>query len=417
MFAFVALATVFAITAASLSAQIEVQAIPAKRFVESMGVNLHMEYTDSGYADVAAVQTDLAYLGIKFVRDNIPEITWGPAGQGVAAIHAVASRDIKFNICVRSPDLSYDLNQLLALETFHPGMIASVEGPNEINNSPFSYQGLQGQSAADQFQKDLFRSVRTTAKLRTLPVYYFTGGQQVTGPSLTGQADFANAHPYPRSGEPPRHWLIGDFQNDYTNLGSIPKVITETGYYTLPSSSDWGGVDDVTQAKLLLTTYFAAAQLGIYRTYVYQLLDAYADSTGADIDKHFGFFDVDNVAKPSAVAIHNLTRYLNDSETGIQRSLRYTLTGLPSTGYSLLLSKSDDSFVLAVWNEVQVWDESRKEPVQSPSITAQLCLPRRATLQTFDPLTRATETIAKTAICSAINVADHPTLISIKENQ
>ena len=39
-------------------------------FINSLGVNVHVEYTDGKYADATTTIADLAYLGIDHVRDH-----------------------------------------------------------------------------------------------------------------------------------------------------------------------------------------------------------------------------------------------------------------------------------------------------------------------------------------------------------
>ncbi len=99
-------------------------------------------------------------------------------------------------------------------------------------------------------------------------------------------------------------------------------VLTEAGYYSLPGGGSWGGVDLTTQAKpRLLNLLFDAAKLGVSRTYLYQLLDAYPDPSNTDMEKHFGLFDINNKPKPVAAAIHNLTTILADSGSVGRRRL------------------------------------------------------------------------------------------------
>src|ERR1700733_7877861 len=43
----------------------------AAAFDQSIGVNVHMAYTWSPYANVTAVENDLAYLGVNHVRDEL----------------------------------------------------------------------------------------------------------------------------------------------------------------------------------------------------------------------------------------------------------------------------------------------------------------------------------------------------------
>ena len=190
-------------------------------------------------------------------------------------------------------------------------------------------------------------------------------------------------------------------------------MITETGYYTLPQSREWGGVDEQTQAKELLTLYFDAAKQGVSVTYVYQLLDAYPDPNGNNLEAHFGLFRLGNTAKPAVEAIHNLTRFLADVGTA-PRSLVYRLDRLPATGNSLLLNKADGSFILAVWNEAPVWDAARLMPLNPSPVDVTVTLGSAASVDAYDPLTGVTLALGASATSVAVSVPDHPILLMIK---
>src|SRR5690606_16806296 len=135
-------------------------------------------------------------------------------------------------------------------------------------------------------------------------------------------------------------------------------VLTEAGYYSLPGGGSWGGVDLQTQAKLTLNLLFDAAKLGVERTYLYQLLDAYADPSNTDMEKHFGLFDINNNPKPVAKAIHNLTTILADTGAAAGGNFDYSVSGLPTSGSVSVLQKSSGAYDVVVWNEPDIWNET-----------------------------------------------------------
>src|SRR5215469_10099574 len=67
---FCLLATILA-GAATLSAQVRIQAHAADRFINSMGVNVHMEYTNTPYGNYALINERLRELGMRHIRDEI----------------------------------------------------------------------------------------------------------------------------------------------------------------------------------------------------------------------------------------------------------------------------------------------------------------------------------------------------------
>ena len=397
----------------SLSGQTSVKSTTARSFLDSLGVNVHVEYTDGKYANVVQVLEDLKYLGITHVRDAVPRPgTWKPPGQGVAAMRSLAAAGIKFDIVVGDPDLQTDLAQLTSLETYHAGMLSAVEGPNEINNWPIKYGGANGETAAKKFQSDLYKAIHGSTLLNRLPVFYMTGAAAVSLQRDNGMADSINIHPYPQNGDPPGEIIRQAFSLAYPGA-TIGRVVTETGYYTQPESRVWGGVGGFAQAKGTLAAYFEAANQGSSATYIYQLLDAYVDPSGKNNDYHFGLFEYDTVAKPAAIAVHNLTKFLADTAS-LPRTLTFALDNLPVSGRSLLLSKSDGSFVIAAWNAVPFWDERKKAAIDSAPIKAHLSLAKPADVDIFDPLTGYKDSLF-TGTNFTVEIPDHPVLISVKE--
>jgi hypothetical protein len=192
-----------------------------------------------------------------------------------------------------------------------------------------------------------------------------------------------------------------------------PFAITETGYHTLTGSEGREGVDEMTQAKLLLDTYADAAQLGSKATDVYSLLDAYPDPSGTDQGAHYGLFRFDNSPKPAATAIHNLTSILQDSGPDSSSfsagSLAYSVTGLPDTGHTELTEKSSGAFQVMIWNEPPVWDPRSDQPIANSSNSVTVDLGQNFQMvQVFDPLQSADAVqILHNVSALSLNLSDH----------
>jgi len=167
-------------------------AIRTGTFIDSLGVNTHMAYTDTPYVSETNVASDLAYLGISNIRDEVPNADNGTAAQ--TSLEALAKAGIKEDLFIGNTEttLPPDLTQLNALEAANPGSIDAVEGPNEINNAPVTYNGLTGQDAATAMQADIYSMVKSDSALNTASVFDFTGSTAaIATPSgtLTAQAD------------------------------------------------------------------------------------------------------------------------------------------------------------------------------------------------------------------------------------
>jgi hypothetical protein len=297
----------------------------------------------------------------------------------------------------------------------HPGAIAAIEGPNEINNFPITYNGLTGANAAIAFQNDFYAAAKADPALRDVPIYSFTLG---AGAIPTGGYDAVSIHPYSHWGKQP--WAI-----EQKALGAAPSgagvEFTELGFSTLPSNSEWG-VDKLTQAKLTLNAILDAKALGVQNVYLYEHLDAYADPLGTKVVNHFGLFDINNNPKPAAVALHNLTTILSDTGAGAASftpsALPYTLSNLPATGSSLLLEKSNGAYDIVVWNEPQIWNSTTHSEIANASTNVTVSLGARyAEVDVFDPLSgSAPIRVLHNVSQFTVAVKDHPVIVEIEPN-
>ncbi len=405
-------------------------------FLDTLGVNTHIVYKDGAYANIANVARDLSYLGIHHVRDNVLNHL-GPDTASLGDYKTLADIGAKFDLVVTyalptpagAGFVEQNIFMLDAMEAAMPHGIEAVEGLNEVNNWPIpSYRGETGVAAALESQKDLYRAVHADPHLRGITVYDLTGaGQQ---PSFAGRADFGNQHPYPHNALQPAAWIAQGFAQAYSAQGAYKRVITETGNFSLPR--DWPvgkpwweagamlGVDEATQAKSILNTYFSAAAQGVSRTYVYELLDEKPDVGSLVTSMHYGLFRFDNSPKPAAEAIHNLTTMLKapGARPGAsQQGLDYAIAGAPATMRSFLLQHADGRFVMALWNEVPfwMWNGPASRPVTAPPVPVTLTLAQPAgSIRVFDPLVSANPIKpASRGREIAVALTDHPTLVEI----
>ena len=192
-------------------------------------------------------------------------------------------------------------------------------------------------------------------------------------------------------------------------------VYTETGYTT--NLSDVNGVDATVQGKYTLDLLMDAAKDGSSGTYLYQLLDAYQPGSPQG-DDGYGLFDTSNNPKLAATGIHNLAAILADkgstASSFTPTSLTYGVAGLPSTGDSLEIGKSDGTTDIAVWAEPQIWNETTKSEVAAPIGTTTVNLGAAHAVSVYDPLV-GTAPIATYASTSAIQlqVTDHPLIVQV----
>lgn len=363
-----------AIRVAAVPAGMGVAAVSAAEFLDSLGVNTHV---DQGY-DPRSYIEPLRYTGIRQVRDGARNIA--------ADIMIHQATGVRFAI-IAGGDIKGVTNAAATLAA--ADALLAIEGPNEANNFPINYKGQKGGGpdgtwvpVAD-FQRDMYQALKSSPILRGYPVF----GPSETGaetenvglqfltipnqtetilPAGTRFADYANVHNYVcgtvnRLGDN-QAWnaadptLNGSWDGLYGNYGitwhkrfqgytrpdlvTLPKVGTETGWDT---QANEGG--EYKQGAVLTNTYLAQFKRGWRYTFIYELRD---DEGGAGKQ---GLYDGPN-PKLSATYIHNLTSVLADRSAAVALGrLDYKIFDQPATVHDLLLQKSTGQFDLVVWDE------------------------------------------------------------------
>ncbi len=398
--------------------------IRAVDFLNGIGIDTHIAYTDGGYANLSNVQSDIAYLGITELRDGISNGENGSAP--LSSYIQLAKAGEKFTFVVgggtsTTASIQYTLATIEQLAAAVPGSVKAIEGPNEINNQTLTFNGVGGLQGAVALQRFLYQAVKATPSLSGVAVDYFTGYGTVgfaAGPdpnTTSGLADYDNQHPYPQGGQGPATWInpTQALPNEPGARGTF--VYTETGYTT--NLSDVNGVDATAQGKYTLDLLLDGAKDGSSGTYLYQLLDAYKPGSPQG-DDGYGLFDTNNAPKLAATGIHDLAAILADTgsaaSTFTPTALLYSVSGLPTTGNSLEIDKSDGTVDVVVWAEPQIWNESTKSEVAAPAETVTVNLGTAHAVSVYDPLVGTTP-IATSSSTSSIQLAitDHPLVLQV----
>ena len=354
-------------------------AISAYTFLSSLGVNTHI---DQGF-DANSYIGPLQYLGVRNIRDEIRNLN------STITVHQQTGVMVDIGA-------GCDVNDLLAAARTlaSAGALLSVEGPNEPNNFPVSYNGTQGGGVCAsctwvpiaQCQQAIYSGVKGDPVLSSYPVFavseegaetdnaglqYLTipSGASTLMPAGTQFADYANCHNYVDSNDSslyennqawlaadyaPNNWpgdgLYGEFGLTWlkqfpgysvSELQTLPKVTTETGW---DSVANPGG--EIVQGKVLTNTLLSQFKRGWRYTFIYDLVD---NQGGND---YLGLFHSDYSPKLAATYIHNLTSILSDGQDlSNPGQLNYTIPNEPSTVHDLLLQKSSGAFELVIWDE------------------------------------------------------------------
>ncbi len=398
--------------------------LSASGFINSIGVNTHAGFGWTGYNNLALMVDDLKYLGVTHLRDSMGT---SPAAQPV--VDGLAAAGYKFDFLVSSAlpqSGTAGLQKYIAsLEKFaasHPGSISAIEGLNEANHQPFSYNGSSSLTAAAQFQSALYQAVNANAALGSIPVYNLSlayndpQGYSQLG-NMSASVDYANAHAYVSTSLNPSSSIAATLSAVMTAAPGKPVVITETGY-TTQANTQYLGVNETVQAKSILNTLVDAYKAGVSQTYLYELFDRDSSASNTNPEANFGLFNSDGTPKLAATAIHNLTTILADDGKGGQQPtdpLNYTLSNMPATGNSMVLGKSNGAYELVVWAEPKLWNDATDTELTNAAQTVTVNLGAvHQTVKVYDTLTGTTAIASYTDVSTiTIPVSDHPVIIEI----
>jgi hypothetical protein len=373
----------------------------ANDFLNTLGAATHRT---QGADSLSQIESALTYSGIRNIRDDGTNNSslWSD----FCSIHAATGADVTLLPVRDYPINTGEYDALTAC-----GAVTQVEGPNEPNNFPFTWNGEncgglnQSWLGCADFQRALYSAVRSDPKLTGVKVLDMTepgaetdnqgvqflkipSGAGALQPDGTVYADVANLHnyvvgngaaaslsdnqawnaedPVGASGwDGPAGEYLGSTWNRHfgalpaTDGPALPKETTETGWETGTGS---GEITQDEQGKLLVNLYLSAAARGWLRTYIYQLMDDGQGTWGI-------FIENGSSASPKLAGnyIHNLTMILSDNSSSFTPTpLAYSVKGETNTIHDLLLQKSGGAYELAVWGDRPVSGENTVVTVSLP---------------------------------------------------
>ena len=348
--------------------------VAADRFVDSVGVNVHLHYDNTLYWDnFDLVRSRLIELGVRHVRDGLIDTTWQPYYDRHNALGAAGIK----GVFIAAPDTS------LQVMRDYPSRISlgfeAYKGPNEYDAS-----GDANWAAAVRRTMTQLRSLRADPRFSNYPVY---------GPSLTSErafttlgdlgslVDYANLHNYLGGRHPGTGgWGDNGYGSIDWNLGLVqrqssgkPVVSTETGYWNDPSIE--GYLTQQTAAIYMPRLLLEQFRKGIARTYIYELAD-FDQSPRGGLKSGYGLLNRDGSPKPAYTAVKNLLALLTDPGAPVAiRPLGYTVMGGGGNVRHMALQKRDNSYFVAVWLEQSSFDVEARRTVAVSAQTATLLLP------------------------------------------
>ena len=351
----------FALARASLAAP--VTATEADKFVDEIGVNVHLHYNDTIYGDFPKVKKALLDLGVRHVRDGLVDSNWQPYYD---ANRELAAAGIKCTFIT-----SLGMERLVPTAERVKNSLEAFEGPNEVNLNHWTKEN------ALNYQRALWTTVKASPFANTpvvaLSVTDFKWAQQLG--DISAWCDIGNAHPYPGGWWPENNcsWMRADITSGIetarASCGAKPVMFTETGYNNKKPGSGGGHIPvspklaGVYLPRLFLNNH----RHGVVRTFWYELFNVHDKPD--DEESNFGLYENDGVTpKPAALAMKNMISLLRDPGPDFKpASLDFELSD-PKV-QSVLFQKRNGEFWIALWLPQTLWDESRpygqKQEVES----------------------------------------------------
>ncbi len=324
----------------------------AEAFLDSVGVAMHLAYTDTSYADQPQVMSLLRRLGVRHVREGVP--VGSPAlDRGLRSIAGIGLGGTLVTALNVPP-----VTAIPAATAAMGPKLDALEGPNELDR--------MGPPDWRRRLVPYMRGLRDSITRSRRPV-------TLLGPSFVDSSfyslistrtyDVASLHIYP-GGEPPERALADQIDQGQVAAPNRPVDVTETGYHNaLAATTGQPAVSEAAAAVYLPRALLSAFRDGARRTFIYELLDEKPDPGLLDPEKHFGLVRQDLSPKPAFFAVRNLL-------TAVRQSPGPAATPPPTPSIStrgpvdrLALSRADGSVVVALWRAASVWDVDRRRPL------------------------------------------------------
>jgi hypothetical protein len=340
----------------------------ADRFVDSIGVQTHLQYGDTAYARQPEVLARLRELGVRHIRDGAP--VRAPAlAQGLQRASRQGLR----------ATLGGDVVKIAPAEGVLAGVratgsrVAAFEAPNELDN--FGPPDWEERLAA--YLPRYRDAVRRHA--RRVPIL----GPSFVDPSYyegvdPDTYDVANLHPYPGA-LPPERTLERALRRGEEVAPGKPVAFSEFGYHNaLTATVGQPPASEQAAAVYLPRALLRAFALGVERTFVYELLDEKPEPALVDPEQHFGLLRQDLTPKPAFSAIRNLIQGVRTSPGRAEAEPPLPSVSADKRIHRVGLTRDDGSRVIAVWRPVSVWDRDRRTPIAPGLADVRIAWPRPA---------------------------------------
>jgi hypothetical protein len=359
----------------------------AEQFIDSLGINASLfgrpkappknppKTTGTGAPQKAldGMQTFLD-LGVRYYRESMRYGLLPDAPQrATAAFEKYGVRPMVLVDGLRDGDPA---KVVAFLHQYGPGVLAAVEGPNEVNNKfgsdlNLKYKGKIDEAAGAAYMDDLYKNIKSDPAEQDIPVVSFTAiftDYRMAKPHAS--FDYANMHSYQGNDVPSSSLEMNTTRfNNLLPVGGATKLFmpTECGYNVQRDvTNHLGTVGSLaSQARNIPMLYAEYFRHGIKRTYLFAL---------PNVDGYGLMESGGQILRPSYFAVKSLVSQLKDASWNPEtkkweggdftpRALLFDMPGAPQTVHTLVLEKKSGEYSLLIWNEVPNYDNAAKTEV------------------------------------------------------
>jgi hypothetical protein len=362
----------------------------AQTFVDSIGVNTHINYFNRLYGNFDILKQRLEESGIRHVRDGA--VLQNDAYNRVlyGRWKALANFGVKFDMCFdpRGSIKEPSPEQISKLLDLTGGSVESIEGPNELDIS----KKPGWIDIAHNYQQALFtagKQVSAASGLKFVgPSMAFVKNGQRVG-DISDVVTHGNLHTYAAGGMPDGLYEK-QAQQAAAMYGQRPLIVTETGYHNaMNNRGSQPPISEAAAAKYIPRLFFQSFNAGIEKTYLYEFLDEGDDPGQTNQEFHFGLVRYDGTPKPAFVAIQNLIAILRDSSNGPAASstLSYQVSGTTQNLAHTMLRKRNGAYYLVIWQEVPSYDTKTQTDLVVPTEHESISFPKPfRQVSLYDPM-------------------------------
>jgi hypothetical protein len=407
-----------------------VRANRARAFVDTVGIVTHPHWGGTLWST-----TDWESLfletGVMHTRGKVGRGTGGKAAN--ADLQKLFARGVKICATVADPKLdrvSTKMNIDFLANTVGAHNLSGIESANEFSNP--STRPADWAAQLRSFQNWLYDTVRSNSAFANVPVigpsiwgrltwdyvalgnlepkvdrgclHYYTAGRR---PSIAGSPSSRNS-----LGGATYYYMADAIREAKVLAPNKGMYITEYGHPINGPNSPLSGyiITETAAAKYLCRGLLDGFGNGVEKMCIYSLIDDVQRS------KYHGLLDGTLRRRLTFHAVKNLMTLFADSSTSFTPgTLDYSLANLTGSIKQQLFQKSDGTFLLTLYQDVDSYDRANKRDAIVAPVSVALNLAQSATIQTFTPSLSATATKSVSSVSSlVIPVGDHVTVVSIR---